>query len=145
VSSWDSNWQPGRGDGQNWHPAQGFRRAGHEGRHAVTNIATSLAVLASLGSGLSLLAWGEDSGKQVPCPPSGATMFNIQSIGLVASTLLLLAGLVLLAASLWQKMRGVVIGWVLMIAALLIGVASCGLLMAAVTFHHGNDSSCLNF
>lgn len=70
MSSWDSNWQPGRGDAS----------PGHEDGHIVKNFTTTFAALASLGSALSLVAWAIDSGKQVPCLPPEATIFNLQTI-----------------------------------------------------------------
>jgi hypothetical protein len=101
------------------------------------------SVLATVGSGLSVVARMDDHGKQAPCPSSEATLINIQLVCLVASSLLLVIGLVAFAATLRRKKSCVALDWVLLAAAFLIGLASVRLIMGAVVFHHGGVSNCL--
>lgn len=111
----------------------------------VRRFAVLFAVLASLGAGLSLLAWIYDAGRQVPCTGGAIQVVNIQTVAMVVSAVLLLVGLALLAASLWRGARGPAVAWVLIGAASVVGLASFALISGAVAFHHGNVSSCWNF
>ncbi len=107
--------------------------------------ATLLAVMATIGAGLSLTAWVVDAAKKVDCTNGAVELLPVQTIGLVVSVVILVVGLLGLAAVLWWKTAGPAIDWVVIVVALAVGLASLGLIAAAVAFHHPDVSTCWNF
>ena len=133
MSLSNTEWSPGRGDAS----------AGDEEGGLVNRLAMFFSVLATIGSGLSVVAWMADHGKQAPCPPSESVLFNIQVVCLVASSLLLVVGLLAFAATLRRKKSSVALDWTLLIATFFVGFVSVRLIIGAVVFHHGGVSNCL--
>ena len=126
-----------------WPPGGGVAPAGDEERGLVNGLAMVFSVLATAGSGVAVVAWMADHGKQAPCPPSESVLFNIQVVCLVASSLLLVVGLLAFAATLRRKKSRVALDWVLLIATFFVGFVSVQLIIGAVVFHHGGVSNCL--
>ena len=128
-----------------WNPRHDASPAAGRPDRAVDGVAKVLAVMASIGAGLSVLAWVVDSSKRVDCTNGAVEFFPIQTIGLVASVVLLVIVLAGVVAVIWWKSEGPIVAWVVIGVALAIGLASLGLIAAAVGFHHPDVSGCWNF
>ena len=93
--------------------------------------------LSSFVSALAVAAWVHDLGKQVPCAPSDAPLFDIPTVGVILTVVLLLGGMAVVVVSQWRKPHRIAatIGAAILATSLL-------WILAAVAFRHGNVSAC---
>jgi uncharacterized BrkB/YihY/UPF0761 family membrane protein len=101
------------------------------------SFAIGAGLLSSFVSVLAVAAWIHDLGRQVPCGPSEPLLFDIPTVGVALSAVMLLGGMAVLVVSLWRKPH-----WTAGIIG--VGVLLAGFLwiIAAIAFHSGNVSNC---
>lgn len=101
------------------------------------SFAIGVGLLSSFVSALAVAAWVHDLGKQVPCAPSDAPLFDIPTVGVILTVVLLLGGMAVVVVSQWRKPHRIAatIGAAILATSLL-------WILAAVAFRHGNVSAC---
>jgi uncharacterized membrane protein YozB (DUF420 family) len=112
-----------------------------EGPRATTGRSAAIlfGIIALMCAGLAIAAWASDIGKQAPCPPSQQQIFNIPLVTVGASAFLALMATLIVVVSLWRKPHRVA-----MVAALIVAFSCLFLILNAISFHHGQVSSCLS-